>query len=214
MAAISFPRTDIMSLVDYSADTEPPRLMRRDEYSRQASGRTIAKAFGSALWMVSYVTKPLPNDQARAFEAAIDSLDGVVQTFEACDLRGLMPIAYPTGACNDGVLASVNANNKMLSLSGLAAGQIVSAGDYLSFSYGSNRAYHRAAQTVTADGSGVTAQFEVRPFIRPGWTLSPSTPVKLKTPKGIFCLVPDSFTPRPSGGLHTVISFQALQYIE
>lgn len=214
MAAISFPLTTLMSVVDYSADTEPARLMRRDEFSRQASGRTIGKAFGSALWLCSYVTKPLRNDEARAFEAMLDALDGVTQTFEACDLRGTMPIAYPTGACNDGVLASVNANNKMLSLSGLAAGQIVSAGDFLSFDYSGNRAYHRAAQTVTADGSGVTAQFEVRPHIRPGWTLSPSTPVKLKNPRGIFCLVPDSFSARPAGALHTTVSFQALQYIE
>ncbi len=214
MAAITFPRTDIMTLVDYAADTEPPRLARRDEFSRQANGRTSAKSFGSALWVASYVTKPLPNDLARAFEAAMDSLDGVIQTFEACDLRGTMPIAYPTGACNDGNLNSVNANNKMLSLKNLAANQIVSAGDYLSFTYGTARAYHRAAQTVTANGSGVTVEFEVRPFIRPGWTLSPLTAVKLKNPRGIFTLVPESLSARPAGALHTVLSFQALQYIE
>lgn len=211
---ITFPRTDIMTMVDYSADTAPPQLVSRQEMSRQGSGRTIGKDFGSAIWVVNYTTKPLNNDDAGAFEAALDSLDGVVQTFEACDLRKVMPREYPTGACNDGVLLSVNANNKALALSGLVAAQIVSAGDYLSFTYGTSRALHRVVETVTADGSGVTGQFEVRPHIRPGWTLSPSTVVKLKNPRGIFALVPGSISARPGGALHTVISFQGVQYIE
>ena len=211
--SISFPRTDIMTMVEYSADTSPPQLVTRQEMSRQASGRTIAKSFGSGLWLANYVTGPLLNDAAGAFEAALDSLDGAVQTFEACDLRRLFPRVYPDGTgANDGVLASVNANNKALALSGLVAGQIVSAGDYLSFTYGTARALHRVVETVTANGSGVTAQFEVRPHIRPGFTISAA--VKLKNPRGIFTLVPGSVSTRPAGAQHTVISFQATQYIE
>lgn len=213
--AITFPRTDIMTMVDYSADTAPPQLLSRQEMSRQGSGRTIGKDFGSALWLVNYTTKPLPNDDASDFEAVLDSLDGVIQTFEAIDLRRTMPRQYPDGTgANNGVLASVNANNKALALSGLVAGQIVSRGDYLSFTYGTARALHRAVETVTANGAGVTAQFEVRPHIRPGWTLSPVTAVTLKNPRGIFALVPGSVSARPNGALHTVISFQAIQYIE
>lgn len=210
--AVSFPRADIMTLVDYSAETEPAQLVSRQEMSRQASGRTIAKDFGSALWLVSYRTLPLPNDDAGAFEAALDSLDGAIQTFEGCDLRRVMPREYPTGACNDGALASVNANKKALALSGLAASQIVSAGDFLSFDYGTARALHRVVETVTANGSGATAQFEVRPHIRPGYTISNA--VKLKGPRGIFTLVPGSVSAAPSGALHTVISFQGMQYIQ
>lgn len=210
--AITFPRTDIMTMVDYSAETAPPQLVSRQEMSRQAGGRTIGKNFGSALWLMSYATKPLPNDDAGAFEAALDSLDGVIQTFEAADLRRVMPRLYPTGiGANNGTLLSVNANNKALALSGLAAGQVVSAGDFLSFTYGTARALHRAVETVTADGSGNTAQFEVRPHIRTGWTLSPAIAVTLKTPRGIFALVPGSVSSNPNGALHTVVSFQAVQ---
>jgi hypothetical protein len=211
--AITFPRTDIMTLVDYSADTAPPQLVTRQEFSRQGSGRTIGKDFGSALWLVNYATKPLLNDDASAFEAVLDTLDGVVNTFEACDLRKIMPRFYPTGAgANDGTLLSVNANNKALALSGLAAGQVVSVGDYLSFTYGTNRALHRVAEAVTANGSGTTAQFEVRPHIRPGFTLTNA--VTLKNPRGIFTLVPGSVSSKPNGALHSVVSFQASQYIE
>lgn len=211
--AITFPRTDIMTMVDYSADTAPPQLVTRQEFSRQGSGRTIGKDFGSALWLVNYVTAPLLNDDASAFEAVLDTLDGVVNTFEACDLRKTMPRLYPTGAgANNGVLLSVNANNKALALSGLAAGQVVSVGDYLSFTYGSARALHRVAEAVTANGSGVTVQFEVRPHIRPGFTLTNA--VTLKNPRGIFTLVPGSVSSKPSNDVCSIISFQAMQYIE
>jgi hypothetical protein len=201
-----------MTMVDFSADTAPPQLVSRQETSRQGSGRTIGKDFGSALWLAGYVTKPLPNDDASAFEAVLDSLDGVIQTFEAADLRRVMPRLYPTGTgANNGTLLSVNANNKSLALAGLAAGQVVSVGDYLSFTYGSARALHRAVEGVTANGSGTTAQFEVRPYIRPGFTLTNA--VTLKTPSGIFCLVPGSVSSKPSGALHSIVSFQAMQYI-
>jgi hypothetical protein len=211
---ITFPRTDILTMVDYSADTKPLQLMSRQELSRTAGGQTIGKDFGPALWTAQFVTKPLPNDDASQFEAVLDSLDGVIQTFELADMRRLFPRIYPGGTgANDGVLLSVNANNKALALSGLVAGQVISVGDFLSFDYGGARALHRAVESVTANGSGVTGQFEVRPHIRPGWTLSPATAVKLKNPRGLFTLVSGSVTAQPNGSLHTVISFQAGQYL-
>lgn len=210
--AITFPRTDIMTLVEFTADAPTPQLVTRQEFSRQGSGRTIGKDFGSALWLLSFTTAPLLSNDASAIESALDTLDGVVNTFEACDLRKTMPRMYPTGAgANDGVLLSVNANNKALALSGLAAGQVVSVGDYLSFTYGGNRALHRVAEAVTANGSGTTAQFEVRPHIRPGWTLTNA--VTLKNPRGIFTLVPGSLSSKPSD-IFANVSFQAMQYIE
>lgn len=208
--ALTFPRTDILTMVDYA--DQNIRLFSRQETSRTAYGRTIGKDLGSGIWMADYTTVPLPNDDALAFEAALNSLDGVIQPFEACDLRRQYPRAYPTGAgANDSALASVNSNNKALSLSGLAAGQVVSSGDYLSFAYGDSRAFHQAVETITANGSGATGQFEVRPHLRPGWTLS--TAVKLKSPRGLFTLVSGSVSSKLNGALHSVISFQAVQYI-
>lgn len=208
---ITFPRTDILTMVDYSADTSPFKLLQRQELSRTAN-KTIAKNLSSAIWMADFSTKPLPNDDASAFEAVMDSLDGAIQTFELADLRRLFPRLYPTGTgANNGVLLSVNANNKAIALSGLAAGQVVSVGDFLSFDYGTARALHRAVESVTANGGGTTAQFEVRPHLRPGWSLSAT--VTLKNPRGVFSLVPDSVSARSSGALHTVVSFQAMQVL-
>ena len=206
--SISFPRTDILTAAAFADQTF--QLTSRQETSRTAGGVTLAKDLGSALWVASYTTDRLPNDDALAYEAALNSLDGAVQSFEARDLRRSYPRSYPTGSgANDGTLLSVNANNKALALSGLVAGQVVSAGDYLSFTYGSSRALHQAMESVTANGSGTTAQFEVRPHIRAGYTLSVA--VTLKLPSGIFMLVPGSVSSRIADGLFSVVSFQAMQ---
>lgn len=208
--SVTYPRTDVL---DIDIADQTISLVSRQEFgSRQANGTTYGKDFGSALWTVSFTTGPIPNDDALAYEALLNSLDGVIGSFEAYDMRRPYPRATPGGTgANDGVLASVNANKKAISLSGLAAGQVVSIGDYLSFTYGTSRALHQVVETVTANGSGVTTQFEVRPHLRPGWALSPATTVTLKNPSGVFSLVPGSVSPRASGALHTVVSFQAVQ---
>lgn len=208
---VSFPRTDILG-VEFQDQTF--HLQSRQEYSRTAGGRTLGKDLGPALWMASYTTAPMYADDALGYEATLNSLDGVIQTFEASDLRRQYPKTYPKGDFVDsGVLASVNANNKALSLSGLAAGFKLSPGDYLSFNYGSSRALHQIVEAAVADGSGETPEFEVRPYIRPGYAMSPAIAVTLKKPRGIFCLVPGSVESRVQNALFTVVSFQAIQVV-
>lgn len=199
--AVTFPRTD---LFDVGFSDQTFKLLSRQELSRTAYGRTIGKSLGSAIWMATFTTQPLPNDDAVEYESKLNSLDGVTSPLEAYDLRRPYPRAHPEGDCNDGVLSSVAANNKTITLGGLAGSQIVSAGDYLSFTYGDARALHQAVET-----SGAT--FEVRPHLRPGWTLG--TAVKLKQPRGLFSLMLDSVSSRPNGGIHSVISFNLVQWI-
>lgn len=209
--AITFPRTDILTTVGFT----PPFAfdpVSRQELSRQASGRTTGKDLGPELWFATYTTEELLNDVALDFAAMLQSLDGVINPFEAWDLRRPTPRAHKDGSGSDGVLETVNANNKALTLSGLASGQIVSRGDYLSFDYGGTRALHRVQETVIADGDGLTPEFEVRPHLRFGWELE--TVVAVRTPRGIFTLVPGSVVPRQTRGTFGILSFQAVQYIE
>lgn len=211
---IVFPRTDVMSAVDYVADTVPLQLLARQELSRTAYGRTIGKSLGSAIWMGDFTTAPLPNYDALAFEAMMNSLDGVTGVFEAGDMRAAAqyPRAYTTGAFNDtGVLASVNSNNKAISLSGLDAGMQLSVGCYLSFDYAGSRALHQVMEAVAANGGGATAQFEVRPFLRPGWTIG--TAVRLKSPRGLFTLQPGSLASRMNDNTSSVVSFKVVQAV-
>ncbi|MBR0962257.1 hypothetical protein [Bradyrhizobium japonicum] len=209
--AITFPRSDILTLVGFEQPfTFEP--VSQQEQSRLASGVTIGKDLGPALWFGSYTTEELHNDDMVDYQAVLASLDGIINPFEGWDLRRPAPRLYPGGVgANDGVLASVNANNKALALSGLVVGQVISRGDYLSFDYTGGRALHQAMETVTANGAGVTAQFEVRPHLRAGWTLS--TAVNLTAPRGIFTLMPGSLTPTQTRGKFGRLSFKTGQYL-
>src|ERR1700682_3552352 len=143
--AITFPRTDIITSVRYSDQTF--MLISRQELSGQANGVVRGKDFGSALWQASYKTVELLNRDALAFEAALNSLDGLVNPFEAGDLRNRYPRNYQNGVFTDsGILATVGANNKSVSISGFPAGFVVSTGDYFQFDYSGSRALHQAVE--------------------------------------------------------------------
>jgi hypothetical protein len=217
--AITFPRTDVMNAqiagLGRAIGFTPPfsfEPVERQEISRTAGGAPIGKDFGPSLWFGTLTTEELPNDDALDYAALLNSLDGVIGTFEAWDLRRPTPRQYTDGSASDGVLQSVNANNKALRLSGLNAAQIVSRGDYLSFDYGTNRALHRVMETVTANGAGLTPEFEVRPHLRPGWELE--TDVNLSAPRGIFTRMPGPITATQTRGPFGVIAFQIVQYLE
>lgn len=209
--AITYPRTDIMTTVDWSPNTLPLQLATRQEQSRLANGKTIGKDLGPALWTGTFETVPLPVPTAISFEAMMNSLDGVIQTFEAGDMRAATqyPAAYPTGAFADtGVLASVP-TNKSMTVSGLPAGFQLSVGTFLQFDYGTSRALHQVMEAVTANGSGLTPAFEVRPYIRAGYTISAA--VKFKNPRGIFVLLPGTLMSKMNDNWSTIVTFQAIQ---
>lgn len=209
--SLSFPLTtlfDVAKIADQAF-----QLQSRQEMSRLASGITIAKDLGSALWSATYTTAQMANDDALTLEAKLNALDGSIQLFEAYDLRRPNPKAYTDGVFTDsGLLNSVNANNKALSLKSLPAGFVLNPGDYLAFDYGSSRALHQIVEGVTASGAGLTAEFEVRPHIRSGYALNSA--VTLKNPRGQFVMLPNSVSSKSSGALHTIVSFQAIQFLQ
>jgi len=207
--AISFPRTDVLDAPQFD---QKFMLMERQEFSRQASGITRGKSFGSALWSVSYTSTPQRHRDAVDHEAILNSLDGVINEFYAHDLRRPFPRAHADGVFDDtGEIASLNVNNKALALKALPAGFVLSRGDYLAFDYGTgpSRALHQVMETVTADGSGETPEFEVRPHIRPGAAVD--APVMLKTPSARFILVPASLQPSMGDPRTTSLTFSAIQ---
>lgn len=209
---LSFPLTNLMSLCSYTPDGEPWDLKQRQEMSRTAIGRSIAKDMGPGLWVGGFTTQPLSLDDMLDVEAVLNSLDGIVNTFEARDLRRPYPRSSPAGSFGDtGTIYAVQ-NNKAIRLTGLDAAFVISRGDYLSFDYGGNRYLHQAMETVTAV-AGLTPYFEVRPYIKAGLVLSPSIAVKLKQPSAICSLVPNSVQKRMINGVQGTVSFQAMQVL-
>lgn len=209
--SLTYPRTDIMSFCGYSPSATPLRLQVRQELSsREASGKTYGKDFGPALWVGSWTTVLLSNFDAVAFEAMLNSLDGVINLFEGRDLRKPYPRFYPDGTFSDtGKINSIGANNKSLSLKSLPASFKLAVGDFLAFSVGSHRALHQVMEAVTANGSGVTTEFEVRPHIWPG--TATDVAVTLKQPSALFSLNPGSISSQMNGGMYTAVSFEATQ---
>lgn len=201
--ALSFPLTTLLGTPKGFVG-QSFLLKSRQELSMQTNGVARGKDFGSALWFASYTTVEIPNDDAVAFEALLNSLDGVIQPFEAWDLRRPSPRVTP--GTSVGVLSAVS-SGKIITVGSLTSGQVMSAGDYVSFNYSNgSRALHQLCETVTA-GNPV----EVRPHVRPGYTIGAS--VQVGAPKGLFTLVPGSVQNRPAGGLHSVVSFEAVQYL-
>ncbi|WP_107341475.1 carbohydrate binding domain-containing protein [Agrobacterium pusense] len=105
------------------------------------------------------------------------------------------------------VVATIAANRKEISLSSLPAGYIASVGDYIQIG---DKDLHMVMEPMTASGSGVTTQFEVRPHLWPGVT-APVAATLVK-PSCIMAIVPGSIstTADMATGRGTV-TFQAIE---
>jgi hypothetical protein len=185
----------------------------RQEQSTLASGRVIVKDFGSPLWQLTAQSKRLSVNELDYWRARLNGMENGIATFYGYSLSRTYPIAYPRGSWPTGVsfsgttaaLASVNANRKAVTISGLPAGYVVSVGDYVQIG---TTDLHQAMEAVTADGSGLTPEFEVRPHI---WTGVSSGDVSVKKPHCIMAIVPGSITSDSSLDGFGSVSFQAIE---
>lgn len=189
------------------------QLVSRQEFSRTASGVTIGRDMGPALWQASFTTNPMYHRKAMAIEARLNALNGVTRAFYMGDVRGKMPMEYPDGVFGDnGTITSVNVNGRMLTISGLDAGFKISAGDYMEYNYGAGntiRALLQVVGDVTASGGGVATDVEFRPFIPTG-TIN-GTAVKFKNPRALFTLTPEGVTQTIVDGCFTQLTLTATQ---
>ena len=149
-------------------------------------------------------------DDALALEAVINSHDGVRNPLYWGDQRRLFPRLYPTGPSftDSGEINTVPTATS-LTLKSLPANFQLSVGDYFHFSASSNRrSLHQVMEAVTANGSGVTAAFEVRPPL-PSFAVA-DVAVSFKNPRAKMIILPETFE-STSDTLHTVVSFELLQ---
>jgi hypothetical protein len=216
--SISYPLDILASFPGWSIEFE---LLWRQEQSRQANGRTIVKDFGSPLWRATYQSRSLAPNDLDAWKARLALLENGLQTFKGIPLSRCFPILYPsgswpTGGSFDGVsatIASINVNNKALAVDMLPAGFAFSVGDYISIAYSSSPTkygLHQVMEAATADGSGLTPEFEVRPHLWPGMAVNDL--VSVKRPMCPMAIVPGSIS--ASAELQTgrgVVSWQAIE---
>ena len=165
----------------------------RQEQSRTQGGKTYVKDMGEPLWHLAAQSRQLSPNELDYWRARLAALENGLQTFYGRSMSRCYPILYPngswpTGTSFDGVsasLASVNANRKAVTVSGLPAAFVFSVGDYLAI----GNDLHQVMEPATASGAGLTPEFEVRPHI---WTGVSSGTVAVKKPSCLMTIDPGS----------------------
>jgi hypothetical protein len=108
---------------------------------------------------------------------------------------------------------SIEPDNRQLTLAGLPAGYVLSAGDMFAFEYGPSgqkrRGLHRLVSGATAGSNGRAGPIEVSSFIRTGAAVGDA--VFLLPPAMRAKVIPGSVKPSAVGSLHQRISFSAIQ---
>lgn len=209
--AITYP-LDI--LADFPGWTPEFDLLWRQEQSRQANGVTRVKDFGSPLWRLSAVSRSLSPNLLDEWRARLDALENGLEQFKGYSLSRCYPIAYPngswpTGGAFNGTTAAINAinpNRKSITLKQLPAGFQLRVGDMIQVGTAN---LHRVQEAATANGSGLTAAFEVRPHLWPETVINDA--VSVKSPACLMAVVPGSASSTSDLAGRGTVSFQAVE---
>jgi hypothetical protein len=186
------------------------------ELNRTGSGEQLAADLGNRLWQGDIKLGKMTRAQAGQHEVLIDLLNQAGRSFLMHDTRRPFPLLDPTGSILGAATPTVLAfgpDVRELRLTGLPANYALSAGDYIGFTYltGPTRfACHRLVAPITANGSGVTALFEVTPEVRTG--ASAGVAVTLIRPRIKALIVPGSV--RPATTRHTISEGLSFSFVQ
>lgn len=142
--------------------------------SRTRGGAIRTAARGERLWTGRVTLRTEGRADAAATAALVAVLTEAGRSFFAHPVPAIAPRRDPLGAALAGYTPSIHAvppGGRELRLAGLPPGYVLSIGDFLSFSYGSNPtryALHQVATPSIADGAGITPLTEVMPPVRAG----------------------------------------------
>lgn len=184
------------------------------QVARTGGGEIIPSRHGTRLWNAEITIPPARHADASAVDAVLSLLSEPGATFLAYDKVKAYPSADPSctilGAATP-TISVFNANNRDITIIGLPANYVLSAGDFVSFTYGSPLRYalHKIVVGATA-GPGGSAVVEVVPNIRPGAT--GGVAVTLNKPWAKMIIKPGGYQPGASVPLITSgITFSAIQ---
>lgn len=158
-------------------------------------GELVRSDYGTRLWYGSVTLHP-----RRPFR--IEDLLALVRVLQDSRASFLLYPAHKPNPTGGGALTepigqinSLPTNNRLITLKGLPASYKITRGDFLSFIYSSSPpryAFHQVVESINANGSGVTGQFEVVPPIRPGAAVD--TGVQFNRPRLKAVMVPGSLS--------------------
>lgn len=213
--AISFPYDLLEEFPGWSTEFD---LLWRQEQSRTADGRTYVKDLGSPLWRATYQSRPVRRPVLDMWRARLKVLENGLNTFVGRPLHRCYPIAYPKPVFDaqfptfSGIAAvnSINANRKAISLQTLPVGFKVSAGDMITIgSSGATYNLHQVVEDATANASGITPQFEIRPHLWPQSVVG--NMAQIIKPFCVMTLVPDSVSTTAELNGFGSVTFQGVE---
>lgn len=187
---------EILDLIaDFPGWSPSFEIMRRQERSRTASGRTLTKDIGDPLWTATYQSARMSANELDKWRALIDSLEEGGRKFYGRSLSRCYPILYPNGSWTPSTfngtagLASIGTNRKSITLNGLPSGFRLSVGDMIRIG---TQDLHRVVEASTASAGGVTPLFEVRPHLWPLATVGQA--VSVLRPYCLMSIVPGTIS--------------------
>jgi len=205
--AYTFP----MAITDFFADvlitSSSFGLGEALEYAETGGGEILTADIGNRLWQMECEVAIDYFHQIEAVKAKLDVLRHAGRSLIAHPPYAFYPREDEGGALLGALspsLVSVAANRRDIQIGGLPPGYILTAGDFLSFRYGSmpvRYALHQLARGGEADGNGVTGTMEVSSFVRSGYGLP--TAVKLVKPEIKMVVKPGSVSSGKSDRLFT-----------
>lgn len=150
------------------------RLAGEQVQTTKGDGTVITVDLGSPRWIAELRSTALTLAQLADIQARLEALDGAVTPVRLVDPSRLYPAADPTGSIlgsSTVTVLSVGSNGRSFAIEGLPAAYVLTRGDRIEVAIaGEERTelHEVVPATVTADGAGETAEFEVRPHVRYG----------------------------------------------
>lgn len=195
---------------DFPIKTVKFDLRYRQVLSRDGNNQFFGADLAYPLWTGSFVSAAMKESDCVDLQAVLNSLKGVIEVFLAWDTRREYPKRYPTGAFTDsGTVKEIGVDGLGLSLENLPAGFVISRGDRFDMIFGGKRYLLEAAESVTADGSGITALFDTNP--PPPYGLEVAQDVEFKKPCCKMQVEPGSVSYNEGEGLTGTVSWNGIQ---
>lgn len=193
------------------------KLIGDQQLSGLGAGKIIVADLSPKYWEFEVSLINMENALASQVQGLIEALDEGINDFYLYDPRRAYPAADWGGTRLGGAtvqIASLDSNNKELTLKGLPNGYVLSPGDMFHFDFGTptKRALHRIVNGGTVPSGGVSPTLEVRPHILPGAAVDAA--VSLIKPAARCKMIPGSFDPGTARLMHTAgMAFKARQIL-
>lgn len=182
-----------------------PELTEAMEMNRNGSGEVLTASLGPRLWKNDIVIRNGTYAEIERIKARLNMLRYPNRSLFVHGMPFLAPQHDPDGSILGAsviTLTDVESNNRVIELTGFPDDYVLTVGDFIGFSYGSNpirHAFHQVTASA-AENAGVMS-VEVCDFIRPGFALD--SVVTLIKPKYKAIVLPGSVGVGPSEGQRT-----------